>query len=146
MTSRTMGFTLCSLLLAGAAHAVAPVQTLGIKLQDSSTDAAIAHMRVVLDHATLKPGRVTIEAENQSKTLVHELIVVRDAGAKKLPYDAGKNLVVEKRIRSLGEISELAPGKSGKLTLDLKPGTYVLFCNQPGHYQDGMLAKVVVAR
>jgi uncharacterized cupredoxin-like copper-binding protein len=146
MIATPMGTALCALLLAGAAHAAAPAQTLGIKLQDSSTDTAIGHMRIVLDHDALKPGRVTLEAENQSKTLVHELIVVRDPGAKKLPFDAGQSLVIEKRVRSLGEISELAPGKSGKLTLDLKPGSYLLFCNQPGHYKDGMSARVVVAR
>jgi uncharacterized cupredoxin-like copper-binding protein len=29
--------------------------------------------------------------------------------------------------------------------VNLKPGNYVLFCNQPGHYKDGMVAKVIVA-
>ena len=92
-----------------------------------------------------KPGRVTFQAENQSKTLVHEVIVVRDDGAKDLPFDAKKSLVIENRIKRLGEIADLKPGKTGKLTLNLKPGTYVLICNQPGHYKDGMLAKVTVA-
>lgn len=145
MTARLLGSTLCSLLLAGAANAAAPSQTLVIKLQDSSTDPAVAHMRMVLDRGGLKPGRVTLQAENQSKTLVHEVIVVRDTGGKELPYDAKQNAVAEKRIKSLGEISELAPGKSGKLSLNLKAGTYLLICNQPGHYKDGMSAKVIVA-
>jgi uncharacterized cupredoxin-like copper-binding protein len=55
------------------------------------------------------------------------------------------NRVIEKRVHSLGEISDLAPGKTGKLTLNLKAGTYILFCNQPGHYKDGMVAKLIVA-
>jgi hypothetical protein len=50
--------------------------------------------------------------------------------------------VIEARIRSLGEIADLAPGKTGKLTVNLKAGTYLLICNQPGHYKDGMTAKV----
>ena len=139
--------TLLSLLLAlaGAASAAAPAQTLGVKLQDSSTDPSIAHMRLVVDAQTLKPGRVTIQAENQSKGLVHEVIVVRDSGAKELPYDAKQNRVIEKRIRSLGEIADLPPGKTGKLTLNLKAGAYLLICNQPGHYKDGMMAKITVA-
>lgn len=145
MTARLIGSALCSLLLAGAANAAAPAQSLGIKLQDSSTDPSLAHMRIILDHNALKPGRVTLQAENQSKTLVHEVLIVRDDGAKEFPFDAKHDRVIENRVRHLGEIADLAPGKTGKLTLNLKPGTYVLFCNQPGHYKDGMLAKVIVA-
>lgn len=51
----------------------------------------------------------------------------------------------EKRVKRLGEIADLKPGKTGKLTLNLKAGNYVLFCNQPGHYKDGMVAKLSVA-
>jgi uncharacterized cupredoxin-like copper-binding protein len=138
---------LCALLLvvAGAAGAATPAAMLGIKLQDSSTDSSIAHMRIVLDHDTIKPGRVTLQAENQSKNLVHEVIIGRGDGAKELPMDAKRDRVIESRVRRLGEIADLAPGKTGKLTLNLKPGTYVLFCNQPGHYKDGMATRLTVA-
>ena len=83
-------------------------------------------------------------AVNQSKNLVHEVIVARDDGANELPMDDKHTRVNERRVQRLGEIADLAPGKSGKLTLNLKPGTYVLFCNQPGHYHDGMSAKLTV--
>jgi uncharacterized cupredoxin-like copper-binding protein len=76
---------------------------------------------------------------------VHEVLIVRDDGTKELPFDAKHDRVIEKRIRRLGEIADLAPGKTGKLTLNLKPETYLLSCNQPGHYKDGMIAKVTVA-
>jgi len=59
--------------------------------------------------------------------------------------DAKHARVIESRVRRLGEIADLAPGKSGKLTLTLKSGTYVLFCNEPGHYQDGMFTRLTVA-
>ena len=76
---------------------------------------------------------------------MHEVIIARGDGAQELPMDAKRVRVIESRVRRLGEIADLAPGKSGKLTLDLKPGSYVLFCNQPGHYQDGMFATLTVA-
>jgi uncharacterized cupredoxin-like copper-binding protein len=147
MPTRPIPSLLCALLLcvAGTAGAATTVQTLGIKLQDSSTDPSIRHMQVVLDLGTIKPGRVTLQAENQSKSLVHEVIIARDDGAKELPLDAKRDRVIESRVRPLGEIADLAPGKTGKLTVNLKAGTYVLFCNQPGHYQDGMAAKLIVA-
>ena len=83
MTARLFQSTLCAVLLcgSGAASAALAAQSLGIKLQDASTDPAIAHMRIVIDHDALKPGRVTFEAENQSKTLVHEVLIARDVGA-----------------------------------------------------------------
>jgi uncharacterized cupredoxin-like copper-binding protein len=133
------------LLVAGLAQGAAPAPTLEIKLQDSSTDPTIAHMRIVADRQTIKPGRVTLHAVNESKSLVHEVIIARDDGAKELPMDAKHDRVVESRVRRLGEISELAPGKAGKLTVNLKPGNYVLFCNQPGHYHDGMSTRLTVA-
>lgn len=147
MTARSAASALCSLLLVvtTAAGAAAPAQSLAIRLQDLSTDRSIAHMRIALDQQTIKPGRVTLHAENQSKTLVHEVIIGRDDGAKKLPMDKEHARVIESRVRRLGEIADLAPGKSGDLTLNLSPGTYVLFCNQPGHYQDGMFTKLTVA-
>ncbi len=147
MSVRPTGSVLCSLLfvITTAAGATAPGQSLEIKLQDPSTDPSIAHMRIVLEHEKIKPGRVTLHAENQSKTLVHEVIIGRDDGAKALPIDTKHARVIESRVRRLGEISDLAPGKSGKLTLNLDLGTYVLFCNQPGHYQEGMYTMLTVA-
>ena len=147
MPARPTLSMLCSLLLvaAGAAGAATTAQSLGIKLQDPSTDSSIAHMRIVLDQDTIKPGRVIFHAENQSKNLVHEVIIGRDDGAKQLPMDAKFERVNESRVRRLGEIADLAPGKTGKLSLILQPGNYVLFCNQPGHYQDGMVTRLTVA-
>ncbi len=40
----------------------------------------------------------------------------------------------------VGKIEEgaLGPGKTAQTTLDLPPGKYVLICNVPGHYKEGM--------
>jgi uncharacterized cupredoxin-like copper-binding protein len=147
MAARQIRSALCSMLFiaAGAASAAPATQSLGIKLEDSSADPSIAHMRIILDRDALKPGRVTLQAENRSKTLVHEVLIARDNGAKELPFDTKHDRVIEKRVHPLGEIADLAPGKTGKLSLNLKPGKYVLFCNQPGHYKDGMIARLTVA-
>jgi uncharacterized cupredoxin-like copper-binding protein len=132
--------------VAGVAGATTLPQHLDIKLQDPTTNPSIKDMRMVLDHTTLKPGRVTLTADNESKSLVHEVLIAPDAHAAPLPFNAKTDRVIEKHVHSLGEIPDLAPGKSGSLTVNLKPGTYMLFCNQPGHYKDGMYAKLVVAR
>ena len=145
--ARLAVFAACSILAAaaGAAFAAAPAQSVDIQLQDGSTSPSIAHMRMVLDHATIKRGRVTFHAENQSKDLAHEVVIARDDGAKPLPLDARRGRVIESRLHRVGELADMVPGASRTLDLNLKPGTYVLFCNQPGHFQDGMSARLIVA-
>ena len=128
------------------AHA-APAQVVAITLQDVSVDLSISGMTIKTDPAKVKAGRVTLEAVNQSKNLVHEVLVIPDPPAgREPPYDTKTDTVIEKRVHSLGEISELKPGARGKLTLTLKPGTYLLLCNQPGHYKSGMSTKLVVEK
>src|SRR5215831_11886381 len=94
---------------------------------------------------TVKAGRVTFLVMNESEALVHELIVLQtDLDVSQLPYDPRKGKVIERQLKSLGEVEELKPGKSGKLTLNLKPGPYLLMYNQPGHWHVGMWTKFTV--
>jgi uncharacterized cupredoxin-like copper-binding protein len=45
-----------------------------------------------------------------------------------------------------GEVSELEPGKSGRLTINLKPGKYLLICNVAGHFVAGMWSPFEVTK
>jgi uncharacterized cupredoxin-like copper-binding protein len=104
-------------------------------------------MHIAVDRDSVPAGKVTFRAVNQSKDQVHELIVVRtEPGQMTLPYDEKKGEVTEKRIHHLGEIADLKPGASGKMTLNLKPGSYLLICNQPGHYKGGMTTALSVTK
>lgn len=132
--------------LSPIARAATP-KIVAITLQDASVDPSISGMVMKAEPSRVKAGRVTLDAVNQSRNLVHEVLVVLALPeGKELPYDAKKETLVEKRMHSLGEISELKPGARGKLTLNLKPGTYLLLCNQPGHYKSGMSTKLVVEK
>jgi uncharacterized cupredoxin-like copper-binding protein len=46
--------------------------------------------------------------------------------------------VEEDAVSVIDEVEETAPGGSASLTVDLASGHYVLFCNVPGHYSQGM--------
>jgi uncharacterized cupredoxin-like copper-binding protein len=61
-----------------------------------------------------------------------------------LPYDLKHDRVIESKIKDLGEASDLPPGTKKTLTLMLKPGDYILMCNQPAHYKTGMKANLTV--
>ena len=102
-----------------------------------------AVMGIAVDRRTAKAGEVTFKVTNVSKETVHEMIVspVRDERTK-LPYLTNENRVDEDAAGHLGEVSELDPGATGSLTLNLKPGLYILFCNVPGHFVSGMWTTV----
>jgi uncharacterized cupredoxin-like copper-binding protein len=108
-------------------------------------DMSKATMAVVVDKAKVPAGDVTFEVTNDSKEMIHEMLVAPVADSTKpLPYVSSDVRVDEEASKDLGEVSELDPGKSGSLTIALKPGTYILFCNVAGHYMAGMWTLITV--
>jgi uncharacterized cupredoxin-like copper-binding protein len=104
-----------------------------------------AQMGVRASSHTVPAGEVTFEVTNSSKHMVHEMVVspVKDTKIP-LPYDKAGNHVDEDAAGHLGEVDELQPGKKGVLKLTFKPGTYILYCNVPGHYAMGMWTLLTV--
>lgn len=126
-------------------YALADTTIVKVELQDTTTSDALQRMQMKVDHASVKAGSVTFQVMNESQALVHEMLVIQtNSTATALPYDAKKDTFVESQVKSLGEVEELQSGKSGKLTLNLKPGSYLLACNQPGHLHAGMWSKFTV--
>ena len=96
-------------------------------------------MGIKLDTEAVPAGKVTFDVSNDSKNLVHEMLVVQVKNYHdSVPYSAKQARMLEDKVKDYGEVSELEPGQSGSVTLQLKPGKYLLICNQPGHYEMGM--------
>ena len=90
--------------------------------------------------AVAKKGRVTITAPNDGK-VVHELVVLKtDADPAKLPK---KDATVDEST-SVGEIADVEPGSTKKVTLQLAAGKYAILCALPGHYEGGMYGSLTV--
>jgi uncharacterized cupredoxin-like copper-binding protein len=111
----------------------------------TTSDMSKAPMGIRLSKKQVRAGMITFKVVNESKETLHEMLVapLKDKNTL-LPYIANENRVDEEKSGDLGEVSELEPGKSGELTLDLKPGLYILFCNVPGHFTAGMWTTVSV--
>jgi uncharacterized cupredoxin-like copper-binding protein len=108
-------------------------------------DHSKATLHVMVDQPEIPAGKVTFKVANAAKELQHEMLVVPIKDDKTpMPFVDDENRADEDKAGSLGEVAELDPGKSGDLTLDLKPGLYALFCNIPGHYGAGMWTTVSV--
>jgi uncharacterized cupredoxin-like copper-binding protein len=102
-------------------------------------------MGISVDAATAAAGKVTFEVTNTSRETIHEMIVAPIENVDVvLPYNVNENRVDEEAAHDLGEVAELEPGKKGSLTLELKPGLYVLYCNIPGHFMGGMWTTLTV--
>lgn len=100
---------------------------------------------IQVDTSRAKAGPVTLDVHNAaSDSTVHELVVLKtDLADGALPI-RGKR-VPEQKFRKLGEVEDVAPGKSKRMTIKFAPGHYVLICNKPGHYSQGMHTSLTVA-
>ncbi|MDG4887961.1 MULTISPECIES: plastocyanin/azurin family copper-binding protein [unclassified Mesorhizobium] len=118
---------------------------MGLAYATPGLDMTKATMGIKVSPDAVKAGKVTFKVKNDSKDTIHEMIVMFLAEPKKpLPYIDAEKRVDEDKSGDKGEVSELDPGKSGSLTVDLKAGKYLLICNVPGHYGAGMWAEFTV--
>ncbi len=108
-------------------------------------DMTMATMGIKVDTQTVPAGQVTFEVTNDSKGMIHEMLIspVSDTSVA-LPYLTDEDRVDEDAAGHLGEVSELDPGKGGALKIELKPGSYIVYCNIPGHYVLGMWTLLTV--
>jgi len=99
-------------------------------------------------NATAQAGKTTLEAPNEG-SVEHELVLFKtNMNPANLPTDANGEVDEEKLeqegAEELGEIEEVEPGETGSKEFDLTPGKYVMICNLPGHYAQGMYGSLTV--
>ncbi len=85
-------------------------------------------------------GMVTLQVKNHGPS-THEINVDETSvGSGALPLLANSLQVNEdsSSLHNVGSLSGIRVGTTQDLTLRLKPGHYVLFCNLEGHYLGGM--------
>jgi uncharacterized cupredoxin-like copper-binding protein len=115
--------------------------TVDVALIDQGMDS----MKMELSAHQVKAGNVTFNVTNKSENLVHEFVVLKsDTQIGALPYNAEEKEVDEDAIGVTNEIEDIDPGKSGTLTVELAPGTYILLCNKTGHFKAGMVHTLTV--
>jgi uncharacterized cupredoxin-like copper-binding protein len=123
-----------AILVVGAgamgAGAVTSARTVSVSLNEFN----------ILPGAQAAPaGKVTFVLKNTGK-LTHEFVVVKTG-------DPAGNLLRGTEADedgAVGEVGDLKPGQSKKLTLPLKKGHYALLCNLTGHYKGGQFADFYV--
>jgi uncharacterized cupredoxin-like copper-binding protein len=146
MTFKTPSLALATamLALAGCGGSSAPPAdtaadtTGGASAQAGALDVALSEWAVDPAQADAAAGPVEFMAVNDGD-LPHELEVVKtDTKAADLPVKDGVAQVNESDV--VGSADDIGPGAEKPLSADLKPGHYVLICNLPSHYEQGMHA------
>ena len=88
--------------------------------------------------ASVTAGKVTFDVSNKG-TILHEMVVVPGTAASLKQPDGTAS-----EAGSPGEVPDVEPGDSGKVTISLPAGTYTLLCNLPGHFAGGMYTQFTV--
>lgn len=100
-------------------------------------------------NASAKAGTTTIEAPNEG-SVEHELVLFKtNMSPAKLPTDSSGGVDEEKMDQVAeegGEVSDVEAGKTKSGKFQLTPGRYVMFCNLPGHYAQGMYGTLTVTK
>jgi uncharacterized cupredoxin-like copper-binding protein len=79
--------------------------------------------------STVRAGKVTFIAKNMGR-MPHELMIERAPIKMNAPNEPNEDA-------AQGMIDDMSSGESGRMTVRLTPGNYVLFCNITGHYAAG---------
>ena len=102
---------------------------------------------IKLSQDSAKAGQVTFHITNGTQNVTHEFVVIKtDLDAANLPKSADGTEVNEDdpQLKHIDEKEDIAPGDTVDLTVSLDAGHYVLICNLPDHYNQGMYANFTV--
>jgi uncharacterized cupredoxin-like copper-binding protein len=112
----------------------------------ATVPVSLTDFKIGLASATLPAGKVTLQIANQGSQ-AHELLVFA-TGLDPSAFPRQSDGSINEDGQGLNKISDgdnLDPGGQQTRTVDLTtPGRYVLVCNLPGHFAQGMYAAVTV--
>jgi uncharacterized cupredoxin-like copper-binding protein len=142
-------------MLSGQTLSLAVAATLSCPVAAFAADPVVVEIGMIneadgsqvmtLSRGSVHAGPVLFEVMNHSADMVHEFLVVRTSvDPNAFPIKSDEPRVDEAKLEGIAELGDLSPGKSGEMKTTLKPGRYVMFCNQPGHFQAGMFAILTV--
>jgi uncharacterized cupredoxin-like copper-binding protein len=126
--------TLLSAGCAGKINALTPTTNANGAIEVHANQLPSEHA-FTINATSTKAGPVSFTFVNDAKA-EHEMIILKtDAPLGSL--EVGKDFRVSEDA-SVGEISETPAGTTVTQSFDLEPGSYILLCNIPLHYGQGM--------
>jgi len=103
---------------------------------------ALDEWSVLPEPVEVEAGVVEFVATNDGDEL-HEVVVIKSDVAE-AELEVTNGVVPERAVDFRGEIEEFAAGETASGTFRLEAGRYLLICNIPVHYENGMVAAFTV--
>ena len=106
---------------------------------DGGVAVTLADFTIAADPDSASAGEVTFDVTNDAEQ-THEFVVFQtDLAPDQLPTDEGGDVdEAGEGVELVDEIEDIEGGSTQSLTVNLDTGSYVLICNLPGHYAQGM--------
>ena len=117
----------------GASSSPTPSTGIAVTLSDFKIKAA---------ETEAPAGPVTFDLTNDGPSDHTFFMVKTDLAEDALP--GADHLVQVDQLDAVAEVDTFRANTERSLTVDLQPGTYVMFCNLPGHYESDMHAAFTV--
>lgn len=120
--------------------------SVGCSSGSGDVTATEADFTITLDPTTATAGDVSFDIKNEAEQ-THELVVFKsDLAEGDLPTNDDGDVDEEgEGVTLVDEVEDIAGGSEESLTVNLEAGKYVVICNLPGHYAQGMHASLSVA-
>ena len=105
----------------------------------------LADYSVTPEESSAPAGEVTFDVSNDAEQ-THEFVIFKtDLAEGDLPTNEDGDVDESgEGVELIDEIEDVEAGSSESLTVSLDAGNYVLICNLPGHYRQGMHASFTV--
>jgi uncharacterized cupredoxin-like copper-binding protein len=110
---------------------------------EGTVDTTLKDFSITVDPTSEPAGEVTFDITNEGPSQ-HEFVVFKtDLAPDQLPMTEDENgvpIVDEEGegIEPVDEVEDINADSTATLTVNLAAGNYVLICNLPSHYQQGM--------
>ena len=113
---------------------------------DGGVGVTLADFTITADPDSASAGEVTFDVTNDAEQ-THEFVVFRtDLAPDQLPTGEGGDVdEAGEGVELVDEIEDIEGGSTQSLTVNLDTGSYVLICNLPGHYAQGMYTGFTVS-
>ena len=110
----------------------------------TTVNVSLTTYKISPDTDSVPAGTVTFQVSNDATDMEHEMLIIKtDKSPDQLPLDDKGNLN-EDALNIVGAAEDIPAGESKTVTVDLQAGHYLLACNKPGHFQQGMYTDFTV--
>lgn len=135
--------TLAALAIAGAACSDEGSAAADDDDDEGSTVAVtLKDWSITLDPTSVPAGSITFDTTNEGPTTHEFEIFSGEVSDDPLPVESG--VADTTGLTLVDEVEDVVAGATAELPVDLEAGTYLLICNLPDHYEQGMSATVTV--